>query len=141
MSTNELKMPDINTVMIAARLTRDPELKALPGGASVCKLGVAHNKRFKTATGEDREETVFLNVTAWAKQGEWCAEHLKQGYPVIITGRLSQNSWTDKTSGENKTVTEITAHSVQSLTWDGSRGNTSAGGGEHEPIPEDDIPF
>ena len=143
MPTNELRMPDINQVMIAGRMTRDPELQSLPAGATLCKFGIAHNKRFKSAQGEDREETIFVDVTAWARQADWCATHLKRGYPVLVTGRLSLDTWDDNQTGAKRTKMYITAHSVQALTWDNAQGDNLAGGGrdDNEPLTKDDIPF
>jgi single-strand DNA-binding protein len=148
MPTNELKMPDVNRLDLCGRLTRNPEGSTVgTAGATVCKFGIAHNKKFKTASGEQREETMFFNVVTWGKQADYCTAHLKKGYPVLIEGRLSQNSWDDKQTGETKTVTEITAHRVQSLTWDNASGTypatpAPAGGGEsYEPKQREDVPF
>ncbi len=148
---SDLKLPNINKVTIAGNLTRDPELKHTAGGHSICTLGIAYNNKYKTASGDLREETVYINCKVWAKSGEWCAEHLKKGYPVYVEARLSMNEWQDKESGATRRTIELNADRVQALTWENSNGNNLAGGGERprevvsgevsEPIPEDDIPF
>jgi len=146
----DLKMPNVNKVTLAARLTRDPEMKHTNSGHSICSLGLASSRKYKTAGGEQREETLFINCKVWAKSGEWCAEHLKKGYPVYVEARLTMNEWTNA-GGETKRIIELNADNVQALTWENSNGNNLAGGGErpvaaiqqsNEPAyDDDDMPF
>lgn len=133
----DLKMPDINRVQIAGNLTRDPELIQTGSGKTVCKIGIAQNRKY----GE-REEVLYINATCWEKQAEWCGQHLKKGYPVYIEGRLRQNEWQDRQSGETRRTIEITADRIQQLSWE-----NIAGGGEPKPKPkkrevsDDDVDF
>lgn len=139
--SEELKIPDVNEVRLAGRLTRDPELKYIANGTALCKLGLAVNKKYTTKAGDKREETLFMNVTVWGKSAEWCVEHLKKGYPVLVSGRLTQNEW--ELDGEKRTSIEVNADRVQCLRWE-SNGRDYTNVQERtieEPIPEDSIPF
>jgi len=140
---SDLRMPDINMVMEAGRLTRDPELQFIANGTALCKLGLAVSRKYKTKEGSPKEETLFVNVTVWGKSAEWVNGHIKKGYPVMVQGRLTSNEWEDKTTGQKRTAIEITADRVQQLNWDNLNGDSSSGsqGEIGEPSQEDDIPF
>lgn len=142
---SDLRMPEINSVTLAGRLTRDPELKYLPSGSAVCELGLAVSRRFRTKTGEQREETLFINVETWNKTAEYCGENLRKGRPIMVEGRLKSDDWEDKNTGQRRTIIKINASRIQTLDWEDRGGG---GGGSRpqprqieEPIPEDDIPF
>lgn len=144
---SDLRMPDVNKVLLAGRLTRDPELRYLPSGVPVCKMGLAVSRNFRTKEGERREETMFINVTAWRATAEYCGQRLKKGRPLLVEGRLRSDEWEDKTTGQKRTSIEVQAERVQQLDWDSQDGG---GGGSskpveprviEEPVPEDDIPF
>ena len=155
----DLRMPDINRVTIAGRLTRDPELRYIPSGMAVCKLGLASSRKYKTKAGEQREDTVFINVTVWGQSAEYSGEHLKKGAPVMVEGSLRMNEWEDKTTGQKRSAIDINADRVHHLAWEDRGGQGGGGGGQQgggnyggysdapkpraieEPIPEDDIPF
>ena len=156
----DLSIPDINRVTIAGRLTRDPELRYIQSGTAVRKLGLAVSRKFKTKTGETREETLFVNATVWGQSGEWVGERLKKGAPVLVEGSLKSSEWEDKNTGQKRTAIDINATRVQPLAWEdrGGQGGAQQGDGQEggnyggysdapsprnieEPIPEDDIPF
>jgi len=150
---SDFRMPDVNKVFLAGRLTRDPELRYLASGMAVCKLGLAVS-RFYKKDGEKREETFFINVTTWDKSAEFCNEYLRKGRPVYVEGQLRSHDFEDKT-GQKRTVVEINAVNVQQLDWGDRAGGGPAGGGPsdggskpaprtiEEPVPpaDDDIPF
>ncbi len=139
----DLRMPDLNKVYLAGNLTRDPELRYLQSGSAVCKLGLAANRRFRTKDGEQREETLFINVTTWGKTAEYCGENMKKGRPVLVEGRLQANDWEDKTTGQKRTSIEVNALRIQDLSWEDRPKSAAkpAPRAIEEPIPEDDIPF
>lgn len=144
---SDLRLPEINTVTLAGRLTRDPELKYLPSGSAVCKLGLAVGRRYRTKDGEQREDTLFINVDTWNKSAEWCGENLRKGRPVLVEGRLKSDEWEDRNTGQKRTMINVMATRVQALDWEDRGGGAPGGGGRpqprqiEEPIPEDDIPF
>ena len=84
---------NVNRVILAGRLTRDVELKYIPDGQQVAKLGLAINRRFKTRDGEQREEVVFVDCEAWGNTAETMAKYLNKGSPVFIEGRLKLDQW------------------------------------------------
>ena len=132
---------NINSVVITGNLTRDPELRSLNSGTSVCKLRVAVNSRRKDSNGEWVDKPNYFDVTVWGAQGENCATYLSKGRPVAIQGRLEWREWEDKEGNKRQNV-EIIADSVQFL---GSRGdNPNANGGSapaQSDIPADTSDF
>ncbi|HNR33611.1 MAG TPA: single-stranded DNA-binding protein [Candidatus Hydrogenedentes bacterium] len=145
---SDLRMPDLNRVILAGRLTRDPELKYTPSGTAVCKMGLAVTRTFKGKDGEKREETLFVDLTAWEKSAEYYGQHLRKGRPVIVEGRLRSDTWDDKTTGQKRSKIEITVMRLQQLDWEDRGGGGGAAASSRpepreieEPIPEDDIPF
>jgi single-strand DNA-binding protein len=147
----DFRMPDMNKVLLAGRLTRDPELRYTPQGTPVCKLGLAVSRFYKGRDGDRKEETVFIDVTAWDKMAEYLGQKLKQGSPVLVEGRLRQDNWEDKSTGQRRTKLEVSALRVQELSWSDRQGGGPAASApsahaesrqvQDEPIPEDDIPF
>jgi single-strand DNA-binding protein len=123
---------NINRAILVGNLTRDPELRALPSGASVCKLGVAVNTRRKDATGEYVDKANFFDVTVFAGQAEACAKHLHKGSQVGIDGRLEWSSW-EAQDGSKRSKVEIVADTVQFL---GSRDESSG----FQKRDESDVP-
>jgi single-strand DNA-binding protein len=75
----------LNSVNLIGRLTRDPELRATPGGTSVCKLRVAYD--------QGRDQTGYVDVTVFQKAADDCAEYLVRGQEVGISGRLQWREW------------------------------------------------
>ena len=102
-------------VVITGNLTRDPELRSLPSGTSVCKLRVAVNSRRKdSASGEWVDKPNYFDVTVWGAQGENCATYLSKGRPVAVDGRLEWREW-EAQDGTKRQAVEIIANSVQFL--------------------------
>jgi single-strand DNA-binding protein len=108
-------MASYNKVILMGNLTRDPELRYTGSGTAVCGLGLAVNRTYKTQSGELKEDPCFIDVTAWGKQAESCNSYLKKGAPVFVEGTLRLESWTDKTSGQNRSKHTISAESVRFL--------------------------
>lgn len=166
----DLRVPDLNKVILAGRLTRDPELRYTPQGKPWCRVSVANTRYFKGSDGERREDTTFVDVTVWGPMAEFVGERLKKGRPVIVDGSLRSSEWEDKESGQKRRKLEVNAQRIAPLDWDDDRAGGGGGGSGHgggadrggspggygggggtggrpaprhieEPIPEDDIPF
>ena len=119
---------NINRVIITGNLTRDPELRSLPSGTSVCQLRVAVNTRRKdNSTGEWVDKPNYFDVTVWGAQGENCSRFLTKGRPVAVDGRLEWREWEDKDNNKRQSV-EIIADSVQFLGGRDDAGNGNGGG-------------
>ena len=144
-------MANINRVVISGNLTKDPELRQLPSGNSVCKLRMAVNTRVKDRdSGQWTDRPNYFDVTVWGNQGENCAQYLSKGRPVGIDGRLEWREW-EAQDGSKRQAVEIIADSVQFL-----GGRQDAEGGQPQFVPsgaqaenadfggsaaDDDIPF
>jgi single-strand DNA-binding protein len=130
---------NINRVVMTGNLTRDPELRSLPSGMSVCSLRIACNTRRKdNASGEWVDKPNYFDVTVWGAQGENCARFLAKGRPVAIDGRLEWREWQDK-EGNTRQSIDIIADAVQFL---GGREEGAGGGGASSAgfTPRSDVP-
>jgi len=92
----------LNRVVFAGFLTRDPEITYTPKGTAVVRYGIASNRRWKTAEGEQREEATFVEFQAWGKTAETIGQYFRKGQPIIVEGRLCLNQWEDKQTGEKR---------------------------------------
>ena len=143
-------MANINRVVIAGNLTRDPELRHLQSGTAVCKLRIAVNTRQKdSATQQWTDKPNYFDVTVWGNQGESCAQYLSKGRPVAVDGRLDWREW-DAQDGTKRQAVEIIADTVQFLgsgRADGEGQFVPAGAAAAEnadftpAATDDDIPF
>lgn len=103
-------MRGFSKAIITGNLTRDPELRTTPNGASVCSFTVAVNRVYKDASGSGMKESVsYLDCSAWGKLGEMIAQHARKGSGVLVSGRLEQRSWEDKNGGGKRSRVEIVA--------------------------------
>ena len=107
---------DLNCFAGIGRLTRDPELRYTPSGRAVCKFGLAINRSYKNQEGNNVEDTLFINVSAWGRQAEHCSQYLKKGRRIAVNGELRSNNWQDR-EGNKRVTYEITARSVQFLDY------------------------
>ena len=125
-------MATFNKVVVMGNLTRDPELKSIGSGTSVCEVGLALNRKWTDkATGEKKEEVSFVDVTMWGRTAEIAEQYLKKGSSVLIDGRLQQDRWEDKETGQGRSKVKIIC---ERMTMVGSREQSDEMGGEqHYP--------
>jgi single-strand DNA-binding protein len=126
-------MAYLNKVFLIGNLTRDPELRVTPKGTAICQFGLAVNRQFKDESGQTRDETTFVDIEAWGKQGELVSKYLTKGSPAMVEGRLKLDQWEDKTSGQKRSKMKVVLENVQFLS---SRGN---GGGGPAAAAQDDV--
>ncbi len=100
----------LNKAMIIGNLTRDPELKQIPSGQSVCTLGVATNRSWNK-DGEKQEQVEYHNVVCWGKLAEICEKYLTKGKKVYFDGRLQTRDWEGQ-DGVRRYRTEIVAENM-----------------------------
>jgi len=151
-------MTGFNKVIIAGNLTRDPELRYTPKGTAVARLTLAVNRTWKNETGESKEEVSFIDVDAWARQAEVIAQYMKKGRPLLVEGRLKQDTWEDKNTHQKQSKLKVV---LEGFTFIDSKGADSAAPAaarpsapasapadvpppaEPEPAPpeQDDVPF
>lgn len=148
----------LNKAFIYGNLTRDPELRAMPSGASVASFSVATTRTWKNKDGQKQEDTQYHNVVSFGPQAKTIAQWLKKGSPVFVEGRMQTRSW-DTADGQKKYRMEIVLENFQfGPKREGSAGPAD-GGGEvrsdapasapeldtiqypEEDINPDDIPF
>jgi single-strand DNA-binding protein len=115
-------MASFNKVILAGNLTRDPELRYTPKGTAIARLGIACNRKWKSETGEMKEEVTFVDVDAFGKTAETIGQYLKKGRPILIEGRLRYDSWEDKQSGQKKSKLGVVLENFQFLDSGGGRG-------------------
>ena len=144
-------MANLNKVFLMGNLTADPELRYTPSGTAVADLRLAVNRRFTSKEGEQKEETLFVDVVVWQRQAENCSQYLSKGRSVMVEGRLKLDSWENQ-QGEKRSRLRVVAENVQFL---GGRpqeraedresaaksGASDEGMPAGEDIGEDDIPF
>ena len=125
-ASGKANMASYNRVLLMGNLTRDPALRYTPSQQPVCEFGVACNRKFKTANGEDREEVTFVDVTAWGKQAEVINQYMNKGKPIFIEGRLKYDTWEDKQGGGKRSKLTVVVENFQFI---GSRDGGGGGGG------------
>ena len=147
---------DLNKAMIIGRLTRDPETRTTPNGATVTTFSVATNLVWTDTTGKKQEKVEFHNVVAWRKLGETIAQYLRKGSRIYIEGRLQTRQWQAQ-DGSNRNRTEIVAESMIMLDGRANAGQpasapsqpaqtpapaaSAAPAADSEEIKVEDIPF
>lgn len=159
-------MRGFSKAIVAGNVTRDPEMRATPSGAQACNFTIAVNRTFRGGDGEQQEQTSFIDCVAWGRSGETIAQYVKKGSGLIVSGRIEQRSWEDKTSGQKRSRVEIVVDDFSFVgggdgATSGSRGSfggsgasssrSSAKTASEEVVPDDmpeddainldDIPF
>lgn len=115
-------MATLNKVYLIGNLTRDPDLRYTNGGAAVCDIGLAVNRKF-TSNGQEKTETCFIDISVWGKSAENCKRYLEKGSSIMVEGRLQLDTWEKQDgSGRNQKIS-VVAENIQFL-------RTSNGGEE-----------
>jgi single-strand DNA-binding protein len=118
-------MADLNLVVLIGRLTRDPVLRYTPAQTAICEFGLAVGRKFKTASGEQREETAFIDCQVWGKGGEIFNQYMSKGKQVSIQGRLKYDTWEDKATGAKRSKLSVNVDDFQFLGAPGEGGQRS----------------
>ena len=135
-------MRSFSKAIITGNLTRDPELRSTPNGASVCSFSVAVNRTYRDASGEQKEDVSFIDCSAWGKLGEMISQYAKKGTGVLVSGRLDQRSWEDKTTGQKRSRVEIVVEDFNftGAARDNGGNNSSFGAANAVDNASNDIP-
>lgn len=131
-------MPSVNSVFLIGNLTRDPELRYIPSGTAVASFGLAMSRAYTTQDGDRKEEVCFVDIEAWGKTAENCANYLSKGRPVCVEGSLKFDSW-ETEDGQKRSKLRVRANRVTFLGSGGSR--EGAPGAASGVEADDDIPF
>ena len=150
-------MANFNKVILAGNLTRDPEMKYTSKGTAIASFGLAINRRWKSETGETKEEVTFVDIEAYGRQAEVVGQYLKKGRPLLMEGRLKLDQWEDKNTHQKQSKLRVVLETFSFL--DSNRGDgpsttrtaaapataPAAAGAPAEPegapAEEDDVPF
>jgi len=119
---------NFNKVFLMGNLTRDIEIRHTSANTAVANFGMAVNRRFKTQSGENREETTFVDCEAWGRTAEVMGQYLNKGRPVFIEGRLKLDEWEDKNGGGKRSKIRVVVENFQFVD-SGSGGGGGPGGG------------
>lgn len=120
-----------NQVTLMGNLTRDPELRTTPNGASVCSFSLALNRSYKNADGNWVEATDYIDIVAWGPLGERVAQYLTKGRPALVSGRLQSRNW--EQDGVKRSKVEVVAQDVTFLGGPGGGGGAPASDDTGQP--------
>src|SRR5471030_296448 len=130
-------MASLNKVLLIGNLTKDPELRYTPNGTAVTNLRIAVNRKFKDRTGELKEDTCFITVTAWDKQAEVCNQYLQKGRAVFVEGILQSRSWETSDKQKRSTI-DVRAERIQFLSGPKTEGQGAAAEVAHKDTDHQD---
>ena len=108
----ELKMPELNSVLIAGNLTKDPVIRQTRNGTPVANFSIASNRKFRDGDNQWQEDVCYVGVVAWNRLAESCVDKLRKGSAVLVEGELQSRTWqTD--DGSTRSTVEIKARRIQ----------------------------
>lgn len=110
----DLKMPEINYVIIAGNLTKDPVFRETTNKTPVVNFSIASNRKYKDSSNLWQEDVCYVGIVAWNKLAESCRERLKKGSAVLVDGELQSRTWKSE-DGHNRSIVEIKARRIQFL--------------------------
>jgi single-strand DNA-binding protein len=124
-------MASFNRVILMGNLTRDVEVRYLQNGTAVTDISLAINDRRKNNAGEWVDEVSYFDVTLWARNAEVAGEYLTKGSPVLIEGRLKQETWEQE--GQKRSKVKVIADQMRMV---GGKGGGGGGPGGRSNQPE-----
>ena len=141
----------MNKAFFIGNLTRDPELRTLPSGDSVCSFTIAVNRRRRASAEAGQPEADFIRITAWRQLGENCSRFLAKGRKVGVVGTVSASAYMAK-DGTARAQLELNADDVEFLTPRGEQGDAPAApqpasfgsapaGGSYVQVDDEELPF
>ena len=104
----------VNKVILIGNTTRDIELRQA-GGTSVCEVGLALNKSWKTPQGTFKEEVTFVDITLWGKMAEWVSKDVPKGSMVYVEGSLQLSEWEDPQTKQKRRKLRILGEQFRKL--------------------------
>lgn len=123
-------MSSFNKVILMGNLTWDPELRYTPSGRAIAKISLAVNRKWRNEAGELQEEVTFVYVDAFGKQAETIGQYFKKGNPIFLEGRLRQDQWEDKQTGQKRSQLKVVLENFRFLP---SGGQSREGGSPDSP--------
>ena len=135
----------MNLVVLKGNLSRDIELKHYSWG-SVANTAIAVNRKYTDKNGNKMREVSFIELSLFGRIAEIAANFLHKGSPLLVQGRLKQESWQDD-YGNNKSRLVVLVESMEMLGGkkeDSSPNNINASTPRQPPeiiIEDENIPF
>ncbi|MEC7882960.1 MAG: single-stranded DNA-binding protein [Verrucomicrobiota bacterium] len=133
-------MASFNKVILMGNLTRDPELRYTPKGTAVAKLGLAVNRTWRDAEGQQQDETTFVDVDAFGKQAETLGQYMQKGRPVLVEGRLKLDQWEDKNTGQKRSKLGVILERFSFVGGGNQAGGNTSSPQSSAPSPTSDVP-
>ncbi|MBO7521670.1 MAG: single-stranded DNA-binding protein [Opitutales bacterium] len=124
-------MASFNKVILMGNLTRDPELRQTQSGTSVCRFSIAVNRSYNAQDGNLREETCFVEVDSFGRTAENIGKYFSKGKPILLEGRLRQDTWDDKDTGKSRSKLVVVLDRFEFV--GGARDSSYSGGGDDQP--------
>jgi len=131
----DLKMPEINYVIVAGNLTKDPVFRQTTNSTPVVNFSIASNRKYKDSTNQWQEDVCYIGIVAWNKLAESCRDRLKKGSAVLVDGELQSRCWKSD-EGHNRSIVEIKARGIQFLN---KRGKFNGENGLEDHLEDEDI--
>lgn len=125
-------MASLNKVLLLGNLTRDPELRYTPSGTPVASFGLAMNRTWRDANGQQVEDTTFVDVTAFGSTADTISRYCRKGRSLFIEGRLKLDTWEDKQTGQRRNKLSVIVENFQFI---GPRQDDQGGGYAPRPNP------
>ncbi len=123
----DLKMPELNYVLIVGNLTKDPIFRTTSNNTPVVNFSMASNRRYKDRNNSWQEDVCYIGIVAWNKLAESCHERLHKGSAVLVEGELQTRNWRTE-DGSFRSILEVKARRIQFLNKNGRNG----GNGSHD---------
>ena len=114
-----------NKIILAGNLTRDIEIRYTQSGAAIGNTAIATSRKFKSQTGEQKEEVLFVDITFFGRTAEIANQYLRKGSKVLVDGRLKLDQWTAQ-DGSKRSKHSVTVENLQML---GSKDEAAPMGG------------
>jgi len=111
----------MNKTILLGNLSRDIELKYTQSSLAIATTGIATNRKYKAASGEQKQEVMFVDLTFFGRSAEIANQYLRKGSKVLIEGRLVLDQWTDNATGQKRSKHQVNVESMQML--DGKESN------------------
>ena len=139
-------MANFNRVILAGNLTRDPQLSMLPSNTPVCDFGMAINRKWKSQSGDMREDTCFVDLRIYGRRAEVLNQYMSKGRPLLVEGKLQYQQWEGK-DGVKRSKHIVVVDDFQFIDG-GQRGGGGGGaarsataeGADEMPPPNEDVP-
>ena len=115
-------MASVNKAILIGNLGADPELRYTPKGTAIASFGMAISRKWKSESGETKEEVAFVDVEAWDRQAEVVAQYFKKGRPILVEGRLKFDQWEDKNTHQKQSKLKVRLESFSFIDTKGADG-------------------